>query len=123
MANQDCINRGDEPIDIYSCYSEHSMLQILFKAYTCNYLARAVSSLEPDLGKAVVSDFVRTLSLLCPTSSCMENLLDEYMGNKLKVQWLHLTVSVFCYMCIVMKLYLLGFFRYWTAIIHEMNIV
>ena len=30
------------------------------------YLVREVYSLEPDLGKAVVSDFVRTLSELCP---------------------------------------------------------
>ena len=29
------------------------------------YLARAVKSLEPDLGKAVVSDFVQTLSVVC----------------------------------------------------------
>ena len=39
-----------------------------FQFVTClpHYMPRAVSSLEPDLGKAVVSDFVRTLCELCP---------------------------------------------------------
>ncbi len=32
----------------------------------CYYLARAVTSPQPDLGKAVISNFVRTLPLLCP---------------------------------------------------------
>ena len=31
-----------------------------------NYLARAVYSPEPDLGKAVVSNLVRNLSAVCP---------------------------------------------------------
>ena len=34
-----------------------------------NYLARAVSSLKPDLGKAVVSGFVR---------ACTKKLLDRF---------------------------------------------
>ncbi len=36
------------------------------KAKLYDYLARAVSSPEPDFGKAVVSDFVRSLSVVCP---------------------------------------------------------
>ncbi len=48
----------------------------MFHAHIVDYLARAVSSREPGLGKAVVSDFVQTLSAVCPDlQSCITPFL------------------------------------------------
>ena len=61
---------------IYSPYWTHAL--------GVYYLARAVSSPEPDCGKAVVSDFVRSLSAVCPQFvtdfvwACAENLLRPF---------------------------------------------
>ena len=44
--------------------TKHEKYAVSFQSV--NYLARAVTSPEPDLGKAVVSGFVRSLSDVCP---------------------------------------------------------
>ncbi len=50
---------------IKNCFSLQKLRQMPIYCAKGDYLARAVSSPEPDIGKAVVSDFVRSLSVVC----------------------------------------------------------